>query len=218
MTSEYIVLGLGRFGASVARELSGRGQSVVAVDVDPERVDELSRELSSVVIADATDEAALRELQVERVTCAIVAIGTESMESSILATALLRQLGVSRIIARSLGTLHGRVLLSVGAHTVVNPEQEIGQRVARRLVQPNILERLNLAGGVVLAEIELPSTFVDRSAIDLQLREKYGVTVAAVSRDGEVRPVGDAEDTFRERDVLIVVGSPDAIDRFSDIQ
>lgn len=217
MTPEYVVIGLGRFGAAVARELARRGQAVLALDVNADKVEELSLEIETVAAADATDEAVLRELHVQRMACAIVAIGTDSMEASILATALLRQLGVPRIIARSLGPLHARVLLSVGAHTVVNPEQEIGQRVARRLVQPNILEKLSLAGDVSLAELSAPPSFVGHTPIELKLRERYDVTVVAVRRDGDVQPVGAPDDAFREDDVLIVVGSPEAIDRLAEL-
>lgn len=218
MTPEYVVIGLGRFGAGVARELSRRDQAVLAIDIDPERVDELALEIESVAAGDATDEAVLRELQVDRMACAIVAIGTDSMEASILATALLRQLGVPRIIARSLGPLHARVLLSVGAHTVVNPEAEIGQRVARELVQPNILEKLSLSGDISLAEMRVPESFVGRNAVELKLRERYAVTAVAVRRDGEVQPVGGPDDAFRTADVIILVGAPAAIDRLAELR
>lgn len=218
MPPEYVVIGLGRFGSSVARELSRRGQSVLAIDSDPERTEELALELEAVVTADATDEAVLRELQVHRMACAIVAIGTDSMEGSILATALLRQLGVPRIIGRSLSALHSRVLLSVGAHTLVNPEEEIGRRLARKLVQPNILEKLSLTGDVSLAEIRVPASFVGRSLLELRLRERHAATVVAIRRGQEVAPVARPDEPFQGDDVLIVVGAPEAIDSLASVR
>ncbi len=217
MTPEFVVIGLGRFGASVARELVRRGQAVLAIDVDAERVQALSSEIESVAIADATDEAVLREFQVQRMECAVVGIGTDSMEASILTTALLRQLAVPRIVARALGPLHARVLLSVGAHTIVNPEQEIGRKLARELTQPNILERLSLSSGVTLAEVRVPESFFGRSPVELALRERHAITVVAVHRDGEPRPISGPEDRFQEGDVMIVVGTPEALDRVAEI-
>lgn len=215
MGSEYVVIGMGRFGTAVARELSRRGESVLSIDSDPDRVEKLGLELEHVVAADAASESVLRELHVQRMDCAIVAIGTDSMENSILATALLRQLGVPKIIARSLGTLHGRVLLSVGAHRIVNPEEEIGQRVSHELVQPNVLEKLQLSENTVLIEVEIPASFVDRSPVDLRLRERFDVTVLAVRRGEDVMPLARPEEPFRTDDILVVIGSPKAVDAFA---
>ena len=133
--ADYCVIGLGIFGRAVVLSLKAEGQAVLALDSNQEEVDRMASELDTVVCADATDEEALRELRIERFGCAVVAIGAESMEASILVTALLRQFGVPQIVARSLGTLHARVLRAVGAHQVVSPEWEAGQRLARQLGQ-----------------------------------------------------------------------------------
>jgi trk system potassium uptake protein TrkA len=214
--SEFVVIGLGRFGRSVALNLGDAGHSVLAIDPDEAVVAELATELDSVVAADATDEAVLRELNVHRMGTAIVAIGMDSMQASILTTALLRQLGVPRIVARSLSPLHSRVLVAVGAHTVVNPEEEVGRRLARRLSEPSVLKRYELSGDASLAEIALPAGFIDKTPIDLDIRATYGVTVLAVRRDDEIVAVKTGKETLRENDVLVVIGPDEGVRRVSE--
>jgi trk system potassium uptake protein TrkA len=137
-SGELVIIGLGRFGRSVATNLARRGQSVLAVDRDPKRVELIAEEVDSVAIADATDEAALDELPLERISCAVVTMGSRATEASILTTALLRQLGVPRIVVRSFNDLHARVLLAVGASEVINPEDEMGHRLALHLANPSL--------------------------------------------------------------------------------
>jgi trk system potassium uptake protein TrkA len=190
---------------------------VLAIDPDEAVVAELAVDLESVVAADATDETALRELHVDRMGTAIVAIGMDSMQASILATALLRQLGVPRIIARSLSPLHARVLVAVGAHTVVNPEEEVGRRLARQLSEPSVLKRYELSSDASLAEVELPASFIDKSIHELDVRRQYDVTVLAIRRGGEIKAIETSEETLRENDVLVVIGPDDAVRRLAEV-
>lgn len=213
--AEYCVIGLGIFGRSVAIGLQTEKQSVLGVDLNQEEVDRAAAELDNAVCADATDENALRELRVERFTGAVVAIGAEAMEASILVTALLRQLGVPQIIARSLNPLHARVLRSVGASRVVSPEWEMGERLARQLAHPNVLERFHLGDEVEVAELAVPQSFVGRSLLELDVRKRYGVSVVAVKRDHHVRATLGGEDVFRGGDVVVVIGDAAAIADFA---
>lgn len=217
MISEFVIIGMGRFGTSLAIHLSRAGHSVLAIDPDEAVVAELAVDLESVVAADATDETALRELHVDRMGTAIVAIGMDSMQASILATALLRQLGVPRIIARSLSPLHARVLVAVGAHTVVNPEEEVGRRLARQLSEPSVLKRYELSSDASLAEVELPASFIDKSIHELDVRRQYDVTVLAIRRGGEIKAIETSEETLRENDVLVVIGPDDAVRRLAEV-
>jgi trk system potassium uptake protein TrkA len=141
----------------------------------------------------------------------VVAIGTESIESSILATALLAQMGLPRIVARSVGDLHARVLRAVGAHQVINPEVELGRRLALNLSQPNVIERVELGDQVEIAEIEAPGSFVGRSLVDLDIRRKYGVTVVALRREEKVLAGPEILEALRPRDVLVLIGPREAI-------
>ena len=213
----FVVIGLGMFGRNVALHLAAAGQAVLAVDRDQAEVDRVAPELDSVVCADATDETALRELGLERMSCAVVAIGAQSMEASILTTALLRQMGVPRIVARSLTELHSRVLRAVGAHEVVSPEEQMGQRVARRLAEPNVLDRLDLGGEAQLAEVEVPAAFVGRTLVELDVRRRHGVTVVAIRREGQVRATVRQDERFRDGDVMLVIGAADRIRRLASL-
>jgi trk system potassium uptake protein TrkA len=213
----FVVIGLGMFGRNVALHLASAGQSVLAIDRDQTEVDRVAPELDSVVCADATDETALRELGLERMSCAVVAIGAQSMEASILTTALLRQMGVPRIVARSLTELHTRVLRAVGAHEVVSPEEQMGQRLARRLAEPNVLDRLDLGGEAQLAEVEVPSAFVGKTLVELDVRRRHGVTVVAIRREGQVRATIRQDERFRAGDVMLVIGAADRIRRLASL-
>ncbi len=215
MKAQFAVIGLGEFGVHVARNLKDLGHDVLCIDRNEELVNALADELETVVRADAVDEAALRELRLERTSCSIVAIGTDSVEASILCTMVLRQIGVPQIVARSINPLHARALRAVGAHAVVNPEEEMGARLARRVAQPNVFERIELGGDVELAELEAPSDFVGKTLVELDVRRSHGVSVVAVRRgDAVVAPL-DGEERLESGDVLVIVGSPRAVGRMA---
>lgn len=214
MSGEYAVIGIGRFGESLARGLTELGQPVLAVDDREERVESIQNDVAAAVCADASNEDALHELRLEEMTCVIVAIGSQSTEASIMTTALLAQMGVPRIVARSNTQLHGRILRSVGAHDVVNPEYAIGERLARRLSQPNVVDQFQL-GDSIIAEIATPEAFVGNSLAELDLRNRFGLSVIAFQRGGEVHSNPRADDRVEENDTLVVMGEPEAVDELS---
>lgn len=217
MSAEYAVIGLGIFGRNVATSLAESGQSVLAIDADPDIVESLSSELEAVVCADATDEDALKELQIERVSCVVVAIGAESREASILVATLCIQLGIPRVVARALSELHARVLRAVGAHEVVSPEVEMGQRLARRLAHPNVLERLDLGDAHVLAEIQVPEGFSGKTLIELDIRRRFGVSVVAIKRGTFTHATIDGEEQLEGGDVMVVIGPDAAVERIAQL-
>ena len=215
MPQQFVVIGLGTFGRNVALNLARSGQAVLAVDRSEAEVATLAGELDAVVCADASDESTLREIGVDRMACAVVAIGAESMEASILVTALLRQLGVPRIIARALTELHARVLHAVGAHEVVSPEAEMGLRLARRLAEPNVIARLELGGDAELAELAAPEAFVGKSLVELDVRRRFSVTVVALRRRGGTLANLGGEERVEAGDVMVAIGTPEAIRRLA---
>ena len=215
MLGEFVVIGLGMFGRVVALSLARSGQSVLAIDIDEDEVNRLASELDSVVCADATDEDALRELRLDRMSCAVVAIGAESMEASILTTALLRQVGVPRIVARSLSDLHARVLRAVGAHEVVSPEVEMGERLGYRLSHPNVLDRVDIGESSELAEVAVPAQYVGKTLVEVDVRRRFDITVVAIHRDGKVIGNPRRDQQLRDGDVLVVIGAPDAVAAFA---
>jgi trk system potassium uptake protein TrkA len=215
MARQFAVIGLGAFGRQVAVQLRRLGHEVLAIDLDERLVNAVAEEIETAVRADATDENALRELHLDAVSCAVVAIGAESIEASILATTLLRQIGVPEIVARSVNPLHARALRAVGAHSVVRPEEEMGERLARRLAQPNVLERIELGPGAELAEIPVPTGFLDRSLIELEVRRRHGVTVVAIRRGDRTLATLDGSERMQTGDALVVIGAPQAIERLA---
>jgi len=154
-------------------------------------------------------------LHPEHLSCAVVAIGDQSVQGSILTTALLRQAGVPHIVARAVDELHGRVLRAVGAHDVVNPEKEIGLRLARRLLQPGVFEQIELGDEADLAEVAVPEIFVGKTLIELDLRRRHEVTAVAIQRQDKVRAALDGSERLESGDVLVVIGSREAIRRLA---
>ena len=214
MAQEYVVIGLGQLGKAVALSLAGQGQSVLVIDEKEDSIREIAGEVDAAVAADSTDERVLRELGVPTMSCAVVAIGQDSLEASIMTTAVLRQLGVPRIIARAVNELHARVLRSVGAHEVLNAEQEMGHRLALRLVQPSIKEQLEL-GNANLAELSVPESFVGKTLKDLDMRNKFEVSVMAVKRGEELLANPGAAEVLRHGDILLILGSQAAVRRMA---
>lgn len=215
MVGEFVVIGLGMFGRMVATSLAREGQTVLAIDTNEDEVNRMATELDAVVRADATDEEALRNLRLDRVSCAVVAIGAESMEASILATALLRQIGVPRIVARSLSDLHARVLRAVGAHEVVSPEVEMGQRLAYRLSHPNVLDRVDLGDNIELAELEVPAQYVGKTLVELDVRRRFDITVVAIHRGDKIVANPSRNEALQAGETLMVIGSSSAVARFA---
>jgi trk system potassium uptake protein TrkA len=215
MVGEFVVIGLGMFGRMVATSLAREGQAVLAIDINEDEVNRMATELDAVVRADATEEEALRDLRLDRMSCAVVAIGAESMEASILATALLRQIGVPRIVARSLSDLHARVLRAVGAHEVVSPEVEMGQRLAYRLSHPNVLDRVELGDNIELVELEVPAQYVGKTLVELDVRRRFDITVVAIHRGDKIVANPSRDEALREGETLMVIGSSGAVGRFA---
>lgn len=217
MSGDFAVIGLGRFGISVARRLARQNRSVLVVDRNPQRVDNIAAEVDAAVCANVTDEAAFAELKLERFPCVVVAIGAESIEHSILVTALLKQRGVPRIVARAVNDLHGRVLRAIGANEIVNPEAEMGERLAGRLCQPNLLEHIMLDEKTTLAEMAAPTSFHGRTLVELDVRRRFGVSVVALMRDGDVVSNPQPGETIRPGDEMMVLGSPDAVQKIGSL-
>lgn len=215
MSGDFAVIGLGQFGRAVATHLVHQGEAVLAIDVDPERAKRVEAVVDAVVVADAADEAALMELDLERMSCVVVAIGVRGKETSIMVTALLRQRGVRRVVSRATSELHGRVLLAVGAHEIINPEQEMGARLAHHLANPHVLDQFELDREHVVAEVEAPETFVGRNLRDLGLRERSKIAVMLIRRGGRVVSTIDDDEHIASGDVLVVLGTPSAVRKFA---
>jgi trk system potassium uptake protein len=211
---QAIIIGLGQFGMSVARALAKQGVDVFAVDENEERVNLASTFVAEAARFDATDADMLQRAAPARRDVCVCCIGDSSKEASIICTALLRQLGARRIIARANDAMHARILTLVGAHQIVNPEQEFGERFASQLLHAHIVGEMALGPGVFISEVTVPKSFVGAGLFELQLPKKYGVTVVAIRRasSGQVG-VPDAATRLGDGDVLVLVAPEGAVGR-----
>lgn len=213
---EFAVIGLGRFGTSVALELTARGFIVLGIDQDREIVQRLADDLTRAIALDSTNEDALRDVDIASFDTVVVAIGTD-FESNLLTTVTLKSLGVRNVICKATTEQHKTILLKVGADRVVLPEHEAGRRLARTLAEPNVLDHLDIGREYSLVELLVPSSFVGATLFDMQIRRLYSITVLAIKRGATLTVSPSADYVFEKGDVLVVIGAPDHIARFCEI-
>ncbi|KZE83524.1 potassium channel family protein [Paenibacillus elgii] len=213
--SQYAVIGLGRFGSSLAKELIKLGYEVLGIDKDEEAVEEMSDELTHVVVADATDEDVIRSLGIRNFDCAVVSIG-DDIQASILTAILLKDSGVGMVVAKALSELHGKVLQKIGVDRVIYPERDMGIRVAHQLVSPNLLDYIELSKDYTIAELAVPRSLNGRSLKELDPRARYGCSVVAINKKNGVIIAPTAEDMVEERDVMVVIGTNEQIETFEN--
>jgi trk system potassium uptake protein TrkA len=206
------VLGLGRFGQSVARELTRLGHDVLALDRSERIVQSVADDVTHAVQADITDEDALRELGVGDFDTAIVGVST-NLEASILTTVLLKRLGVRRIVAKAGNELHGSILQQVGASRVVYPERETGLRVAHSFAAPGVHDYLDVAPGYGFARVGAAEALTGKTLSELDLPGKLGVTAVALHRGGTVTLNPHPSERLRAGDELIVAGLDEDLER-----
>lgn len=207
---QFVVIGCGRFGQSLAETLFDMGYDVLAIDKSAERIQEVSTHVTHAVQADALEENNLRSLGISNFDVAVVTIGS-NMQASIMATLLTKELGVKTVIAKAQNELHGKVLEKIGADRVVYPEQDMGIRVARNLISTNILDIIEFAPDYSIVEVATMDDWVGRSLKDLKLPNKYGITVIAIKGGETINISPYAEDIIKEGDVLIVIGQNKAL-------
>ncbi|MFD0675069.1 potassium channel family protein [Cohnella sp. GCM10027633] len=209
---QYAVIGLGRFGSSVAKYLSEMGYEVLAVDDNAERVQDLANVVTHAVSADSTDEEAMRALGIRNFDVVVVAIG-QDIQASILTTLILKDLGVPYIIVKAQSDLHGKVLNKIGADKVVFPERDMGLRVAHHLISPNILEHIELSKDYSIVEMKTPSAMLGRSLKELDIRSKYNCNVLALKQEGEMNITPSADQPLTEDDILVIVGKNEQLNK-----
>lgn len=212
---QYLVLGLGRFGMSIAKALCELGQEVLAVDSDAELVNDIAPYVTQAMQLDATDEDVLATLGVNNFDAAIVSIG-QNTRDSILVSVILKELGVPYLIAKANDDLHAKVLRKIGADRVIFPERDMGARVARSILTPNVLDLMNLSDDYQIIEIRVPSKWVGNSIIGLNVRRHYGLNILAIHRQERflVSPAPDM--LFASGDTLLVMGKKEDIEQLEE--
>jgi len=202
---QFVVIGLGRFGLSLAETLYDLGHDVLGIDIDEEIVQNVADSITHAVKADATDENALKALGVRNFDVAVVSIGND-IQASILVTLILKEMGIKYVVAKAQNELHGKVLYKIGADRIVFPERDMGIRVAHNLTLSNILDYIELSPEYSIIEISAIPPWFNKSLSQLNMRRKYGLNVIAIKRDGDVMISPNGDDVILKGDVLAVVG------------
>lgn len=201
----YIVIGLGRFGQTLARQLCMLGAEVLALDVHNDLVQQVAEDVTHAVVADAQDKDVLRALGVRDFDCAIVAIGTD-LASSVLTVMNLKELGVPYVICKAHDETHRRVLEKLGVDRVVIPEQENAARLARSLNSHNVLDYIELSEDYGILEYPTPAGWVGKTLKELNVRAKLGVNIIAVESGGKTNVSPAADYKIQEGDILAILG------------
>ncbi len=206
MQKNILVIGLGRFGISTAKTLYRLGHDVMAVDKRGDRVNAIKDKVTHAVQADTTDENVVQQLGVSNFDCVVICIG-DDIRSSTLATVLCREMGAKRIVCKAQDDLHKLLLLKTGADSVVMPELDGGARLARSLSAQGVLDSLDLSEEYSLNEILVPESWVGKSLVGLNARNKYGMTIVAIRRNDSVQVNIDPNLPFLPGDTLYAIGS-----------
>lgn len=213
MKKEFVVIGLGRFGGSIVRELVEQGADVMAIDKFSDRVDEFASIATQAIVADTTDESVLKSLGIRNFEHVIVAIG-EDIQSSILTTLMLKEIGVNKITVKAQNDYHEKVLRKIGADQVVHPERDMGIRIANNMISNNVLDYLELSDEHSIMEIIANELLAGSTLIDLDIRAKYGINIVAIKRGNEILVSPQATEEIQVNDILIVIGADSDIIRF----
>lgn len=212
MKKSYVVIGMGRFGSSVAERLYALGNDVLAIDTNPEIVQHMESKVTCAVVADARDEEVLRSLGARSCDCAVVAIGKD-LATCIIATLNLKELGVPQVICKATDELRKKALEKVGADRVVIPERETGIKLAQALTSSSVLDFIELSKDCGIAEIPTPTEWCGKTLRELNIRAKYGVNIIAIREDGNIDVAPGADFALKENNVLVVLGTNDKLSK-----
>ena len=223
----FVVVGLGTFGLTVASELLKKGCQVTAIDKDEKKVELASEFAIDVIIADGRDKKPLEEAGVSSADAAIVSIG-EDLESSFLITLHLKELGIPWIVTKASSPSQGEILEKIGADRIIYPEEEMAKKLADQLLNPSIINYLQLNKQVGIMESEAPDTFIGKTPKGLSLRNKYGLNLIAIKRKvrrknadeviEDLIVVPSPEEKIEEGDALLVIGDHKSLEKFKKMQ
>jgi trk system potassium uptake protein TrkA len=205
MSKQFVVIGCGRFGQSVAIKLAEMGSEVMVVDDNEEIIQSISDKVTYAVQADATDENAIKALGIRNFDVAIVTIGSD-IQSSILVTLLVKEMGIKHIVAKAQNAAHAKVLYKIGANRVVFPEKEMGIKVAKGLLSSNVLELIDLAPEYSILEIRMSDQWIGKSLVEINMRREYSLSVIAIRRGDDIDINVEPDRVLLKDDILVVIG------------
>ncbi|MEW5954107.1 MAG: TrkA family potassium uptake protein [Bacillota bacterium] len=216
MKKQVAVIGLGRFGRSMVKELTRIGHDVMAIDIDPQRINEVTDEVVHAVQADAMDEQVLRSIGIRNFDIVIVSIG-HNIQSNILTTIILKEMGVERVIAKAQNSLHGKVLEKLGIDQVIYPERDMAIKLTLSLSFKNILDHIDLSPEYSIMEMVAPIAFVGKTLASLGVRNKWGVTILAIRRGEEIIVSPNAAQVINAGDILVALGKSKNLGKICDM-
>ena len=214
-SKQFVVIGLGRFGSSVARTLYALGNDVLAIDISEAAVQEISDSVTHAVQADGTDENVLKSTGIRNFDVAVIGMG-DDVQGSIMSTLLVKELGVKYVVAKAQSEIHAKVLYKIGADRVVFPERDMGTRVAHNLASSNILDYIELSSDYSIAEIAAIPDWIGKSLRELSMRSKYGMNVMAIKRNKDINISPGADDAILKDDVIVVIGGNEELNEIKD--
>ena len=213
MEKQYAVLGLGSFGESVALTLENMGCDVLVMDDSYEKIQDISDKVSYAMKADVADPDALQALGGKNLDGVVVAV-SENLEAGIMATMLCKEMGIPLVVAKAKNKLQGAILQRVGADRIVYPEIEMGSRVAKSLVSREFMDWIELSKDYSMVEIAVPDKWVGRNLVDINARERLGITVVGIIIKGKIDVTLDPQKPLPEGGILIVIGANDVLEKF----
>lgn len=212
---EYIVIGLGRFGNSVAKQLEANGCKVLAIDRNEQRIRQIAEYVTLAMCVDLTNEEALEELGGRNFDGAIISIG-HSLDASVLATIWAKEQGIGQIIAKAYDEMQGKILAKIGADEIVYPEKETGIHLANDLAFNNLFDTFELSSEYSIADVNILPEWIGKNLIELKLREKYGVNVIAIRRGGSLIVNPSADASSRKDDVFVLLGTNNTLKKIAN--
>ncbi len=207
MAKQFLVIGAGLFGTSVAKTLYGLGHDVMIVDEDKDLIQQVSSEVTNAAIADTSNEASLKALGIDEYDAVILAIGHD-MQASIMTAILLVDMGAKKTVAKAQTELHGKVLSKIGINQIVFPERDMGQKLAHSLNAPSVIDLFELSDDYSVVEVNAPEGMTGKTLAELDLTGVYGVSIIALRRNNGEKPLvtPTAEDIIKADDIIVAVG------------
>ena len=216
MSKSFAVIGIGRFGTSVALTLSLMGHEVLAVDTSAAAIDSIADRVTHAIVADATDERVLRRIGIAEFDAVVISVAAD-IRASILTAMLSKELGAKRVVAKAADDLHAKLLIKAGADQVVQPERDSGVRLARSLAVDSVLDYFALTDDVSINELRLPYSWAGKSLVQLGIRTRYGVSVIAIKRGDKMIVAIDPNSALEQGDVLVLLGSNHELEKLASI-
>ena len=207
---QYLVIGCGRFGSSVAKKMCQLGNEVMVIDKDEDSINNIAELVTHTAIVDVTEERDLKSIGLGYFDVVIVAISSD-IRASIMATVMAKEMGVPKVVCKAKDELQAKVLYKIGADKVVFPERDMGIRLAYNLASENILDQINLDPEYSIMEIVTPQNWVGKTIIELNLRAKYDITVLAVKTQSGLKVMPSPNYKMQEKNILIIIGNTDKI-------